>query len=280
MIKYSPIYTPSQIKRGEVFSAWQYPRQAFGDLIDPVLNIDWFEMRGPTFPAHPHAGFSAVTYLFEDSPNGFVNRDSEGEEHAIRPGGLHWSRAARGMVHEETPVADAGAVRGLQIFVNLPAVHQADAARGYPVTAEQVAVDLGKGIRRRTAVNGTTLGSAVAALPAPVRIEEVAISAHASWRLDLPAAWGGILVVLDGAVSLEGDRSLMSPEAIGFAADAYSSIAVTSGDAEARLAVVIGERLQQPVFAHGPLMLASAEALATSRGFVATLSIPNPEAVD
>ena len=96
MIRFSAPYTPSAMTRGDVFAARQYPRQAFANLIDPVLNIDWFEMNGPTFPAHPHAGFSAVTYLFADSPNGFHNRDSLGEEHVIRPGGLHWSRAAKG----------------------------------------------------------------------------------------------------------------------------------------------------------------------------------------
>lgn len=92
MTTFSPVFTPAHMRHGAVFSARQYPRQAFGDLIDPVLNIDWFEMSAPTFPPHPHAGFSAVTYLFADSPNGFINRDSMGETQDIRPGGLHWSR--------------------------------------------------------------------------------------------------------------------------------------------------------------------------------------------
>ncbi|MBL9037658.1 MAG: pirin family protein, partial [Archangium sp.] len=43
--------------------------------IDPFLNVDHFTMSQPTFPPHPHAGFSAVTVLFEDSPGAFINRD-------------------------------------------------------------------------------------------------------------------------------------------------------------------------------------------------------------
>jgi len=57
-----------------------------------------------------------MSYLFTDSPNGFINRDSLGEVHDIRPGGLHWSPASRGMMHEETPIPGAGPVRGPQNF--------------------------------------------------------------------------------------------------------------------------------------------------------------------
>ena len=33
-----------------------------------ILNIDHFEMSEPTFPPHPHAGFSAVTWILPWSP--------------------------------------------------------------------------------------------------------------------------------------------------------------------------------------------------------------------
>src|SRR5713101_5913774 len=56
MIHFSSVYTPTQMRHGAAFSARQYPRQAFDNLIDPVLNVDRFEMSGPTFPPHPHAG--------------------------------------------------------------------------------------------------------------------------------------------------------------------------------------------------------------------------------
>ncbi len=61
-----------------------------------------------------------MIYLFADSPNGFINHDSFGNVQDIRPGGLNWNRASRGMMHEVTPVADAAPVRGLQIFLLSP----------------------------------------------------------------------------------------------------------------------------------------------------------------
>lgn len=275
MIQISPPYTPPKLARGDHFSAYQYPRQAFGGVIDPVLNIDWFTMQGPTFPEHPHAGFSAVTYLFADSANGFRNRDSLGQQHVIRPGGLHWSRASKGMMHEEVPLADGGAVQGLQIFINLPAANQGDEPAAFPVQPGAVQIETGHGWTRRTAVDGTGVGGIANALPAPVRIEEVTIDPAATYPLDLPAGWGGIMIVLGGDVTLPGSSTVTSPQAIGFAMQEAASVDLAAGEQGGRIAIVTGQQLHQPVHAFGPLMLASAEALARARQHVADLAIPH-----
>ncbi|MFX7858462.1 hypothetical protein ABTK38_22465, partial [Acinetobacter baumannii] len=43
-------------------------------LLDPFIKVDHFRMREPAFAPHPHAGFSAVTYLFDDSSTALVSR--------------------------------------------------------------------------------------------------------------------------------------------------------------------------------------------------------------
>jgi redox-sensitive bicupin YhaK (pirin superfamily) len=273
MTTFSPIFTPTHMRHGAVFSAHQYPRQAFGGLIDPVLNIDWFEMSAPTFPPHPHAGFSAVTYLFADSPNGFINRDSLGETQDIRPGGLHWSRASRGMMHEEAPVPNAGPARGLQIFINLPAASQADPPAAFPVPAAMVKTLSGEGWKSRVAVDGTTLGASANALPSPVRIEEVWLDASATRDLDVLAGWGGLLIVLQGSVSI-GEETLAPAQAIGFAADVDERFQIAARSGPARMVLVSGAQLKQPIVAYGPLMLASRAALEEARRRVASLTLP------
>jgi redox-sensitive bicupin YhaK (pirin superfamily) len=272
MIHFSSVYTATQMRRGAAFSARQYPRQAFDNLIDPVLNIDWFEMSGPTFPPHPHAGFSAVTYLFADSPNGFINRDSFGDVQDIRPGGLHWSRASRGMMHEETPVPDAGPVRGLQIFVNLPAASQADPAAAFAVPAAMVKSHSGKGWEGRVSVDGTTLGESAEALPSPVRIEEISLDTWALRDIDVPAGWGGILIMLEGSLSI-GEVTLDPAQAIGFAADVDGQFRIATPLGPARIALISGAQLKQPIFAYGPLMLASPASLDEARRRVGALSV-------
>lgn len=89
-------------------------------LIDPFINVDHAWMSAPTFPPHPHAGFSAVSYVFLDSETGIENRDSLGTHNLIRPGGLHWVTAGSGVVHQEDPAEAGKTVHALQIFVALP----------------------------------------------------------------------------------------------------------------------------------------------------------------
>jgi redox-sensitive bicupin YhaK (pirin superfamily) len=114
-----------------------FPLQPFGDragfsgfglrdpklhaAIDPFLSVDHFRMSTPTFPPHPHAGFSAVTYLFADSETGFINHDSLGHRLEIAPSAVHWTQAAGGVMHEEFPRDPGKQAHGLQIFVNLAA---------------------------------------------------------------------------------------------------------------------------------------------------------------
>jgi redox-sensitive bicupin YhaK (pirin superfamily) len=263
MLRFSDPYSPQMLRRGDVFAARQYPRRAFGSLSDPILNIDWFDMSGPTFPAHPHARFSAVTYVFEDSPNGFVNRDSlSGDAVTIPPGALHWSRASGGIIHEETPIAGHGPVRGLQMFINLPAERQLDPAAAFHVDASDVVTASGDGWHSRVVVDGLAIGRDAEALPAPVRIAEVQIEAGAHWTATVPVGWGGIVIVLGGDVALKDGPALDASAAAAFAASGEAQLILTAGQSGARIAIISGAQLDQSVHSQGPFMLASPEALA------------------
>lgn len=96
-----------------------YALRGSAALIDPFIGIDHAWMSAPTFPPHPHAGFSAVSYIFLGSETGIDNSDSLGTRNLIRPGGLHWATAGSGIVHEEVPAESGKTVHSLQIFVNL-----------------------------------------------------------------------------------------------------------------------------------------------------------------
>ena len=108
--------------------------------LDPFIGIDHAWMSAPTFPPHPHAGFSAVTYLFLDSETGMANRDSLGTRNLIEPGGLHWTAAGRGVVHEEVPAVTGSTTHLLQIFVNLPRDRQTAAPFALSLASQDVPV--------------------------------------------------------------------------------------------------------------------------------------------
>jgi redox-sensitive bicupin YhaK (pirin superfamily) len=58
--------------------------------------------------------------VFEDSKAALRSRDSLGEDVVVGPGGIVWTEAGRGVMHEELPASD-DELHGLQIFVNLSA---------------------------------------------------------------------------------------------------------------------------------------------------------------
>jgi redox-sensitive bicupin YhaK (pirin superfamily) len=111
---------------GKGFKAFALRGGGAEDAMDSFLGVDHARMSEPTFATHPHAGFSAVSYLFLDAETGVKNRDSLGTRNLIRPGALHWSAAGRGVVHDEVPAETGKTVHMLQIFVNLPLVHPHD----------------------------------------------------------------------------------------------------------------------------------------------------------
>lgn len=85
--------------------------------IAPFLGVDHVWMSAPTFPPHTHSQLAVLSYVFLDSETAMSNRDSLGNRNMILPGGLHWTMAGSGIVHEEIPAEAGKTVHSLQIFI-------------------------------------------------------------------------------------------------------------------------------------------------------------------
>jgi redox-sensitive bicupin YhaK (pirin superfamily) len=74
---------------------------------------------------HPHIGLQTVSWLLEGE---VVHHDSLGLAGTAVPGVLNLMTAGRGIAHaEETPVKNAGRLRGVQLWVALPESSRAEA---------------------------------------------------------------------------------------------------------------------------------------------------------
>jgi len=105
--------------KGSTFSVQSIDLGELGERATPVAVLDQFRVRSRPFPPHPHAGFSAVTYVLEDSEGSLRSRDSLGDDVVMGPGGIVWTQAGSGVIHEEVPAHPDRELHGLQIFVNL-----------------------------------------------------------------------------------------------------------------------------------------------------------------
>ena len=93
------------------------------ERFDPFLMLDEFATDNPDdyiagFPPHPHRGFETVTYMLEGRMR---HEDHLGSVGLLGSGGVQWMTAARGIIHSEMPEQESGAMRGFQLWLNLPA---------------------------------------------------------------------------------------------------------------------------------------------------------------
>ena len=230
--------------------------------LDPFLNIDLFAMTGPVFSPHPHAGFSAVTYLFDDSTTRFHNRDSLGDRSMIEPGGLHWTVSGSGIVHDEVVEQTGRLGHGAQIFVRLPAhAENADPYGMHFSAADLPDAEPAEGARMRV-VAGQAFG-----MSSPVR--EAAGShvydlflepgAHVEIPVD-PEHRGFVMTVEgDGRVTTEDGRGVLGPAGLAVFEPGEGAVALEAGEQGAQFLVGAGRPLRTPAYMHGGFCLSSRE---------------------
>jgi hypothetical protein len=236
------------------------------DFLDPFLLLD--EM-GPAdygpgeavgAPDHPHRGFETVTYMLEGT---FEHEDSAGHKGAIRPGDVQWMTAGRGVVHSEMPTKDirekGGRIHGFQVWVNLPARDKMMAPRYQEVPASGIPEGKSPDGRARVRViAGEALGvRAVIDTRTPIVYQDWTLEPGAVVDQPLPEAMRAFVYVFEG-------RAVIGPEARelrdGHAAvlgpgDAVRLAVATDAGHPARLLLLAGEPLNEPVARYGPFVM-------------------------
>ena len=232
-------------------------------LLDPFMGIDHAWMSAPTFPPHPHAGFSAVTYLFLDSETGIANRDSLGNNTLIEPGGLHWTAAGRGLIHEENPAVPGSTTHLLQIFVNLPRDRQNAAPFALSLAPQDVPVVQRPGVRVRVPLGSFDGVRSPLTPPTEVTLLDITLEAGAELALPVAAGQRAFFMPIFGNAELNGEGfgldDLAAPILPTATDTTTHKLAAKAGGA--KVAVFIGEPLRQPVISNGPMAFASQESL-------------------
>jgi hypothetical protein len=245
--------------RGASFAAARIDLAALHDFVNPVVGLDHFRMSGPTFAPHPHAGFSAISYMFEDSTGAMHNRDSLGHDFVAGPGDVIWTQAGSGVIHDEFPAENGREVHGIQLFVNQTAANKGLDPEVFWVKRDDVpVVDDGAGNRIRVVV-GEHAGKRSPLVPA-----EPFLLLDGEWRVpaDLPlsADWNTIVYVLEGELRLDADGNaiqLRTGHILGFRSDVAGSVRLEPS-APTHMLVLAGPAIHEPMTTNGPFIMNSA----------------------
>jgi len=211
---------------------------------------------------HPHKGFETVTIVYEGEVE---HRDSTGAGGVIRPGDVQWMTAASGILHDEyhSPAfaKNGGQFEMVQLWVNLPAKDKS-AKPGYQslLDADIPMVDLPNGAGKLRVVAGN-FGSAKgpARTFTPINIWDVRVNRGKAVNLDVPEGHTLSVLVLSGTVEIGGKEIAREAQTVIFSRDG-GGITIEA-NADAKLLVLTGEPLDEPVVAYGPFVMNTADEI-------------------
>lgn len=253
-IHFSPVLAATGRSIGDIFTVNSINLPALGRDASPLVLVDDFRVRGQPFGPHPHAGFSAVTYVFEDSAGSLRSRDSLGNNIVVGPGGIVWSQAGRGMLHEELP-ADDHELHGLQFFVNLHAANKMAAPEVLHLHSKDVPEWKSAGSDRVRVVVGSYEGLSSPLTPVePFRLLDVTLRTEVA--VDLPKNQNAVIYVYEGnAVIRTGGREAAVSRRQGIALRSEGGRVILAASGLSRLLVLSGTAIPEPVMVHGPFIM-------------------------
>ncbi len=211
---------------------------------------------------HPHRGFETVTIVYAGEVE---HRDSTGNGGIIGKGDVQWMTAAGGILHEEfhSPAyaAKGGPFEMVQLWVNLPAKDKL-APAGYQgiVDAQIPAVALPAQAGTLRVIAGEYAGHPGPARTfSPMNVWDIRMTAGKRVELPQPDGWSTLIVVLDGTVQINGEAVLRAAQRATLST-AGSGVTIEA-NSDAKLLLLAGEPIDEPVVGHGPFVMNSQQQI-------------------
>nr|WP_314487262.1 pirin family protein [uncultured Pseudomonas sp.] len=234
-----------------------------GKYVSPFLLLDYAgpadftptsERRG--VGQHPHRGFETVTIVYKGEVE---HRDSTGNGGVIGPGDVQWMTAASGILHEEFHseafARSGGTLEMVQLWVNLPAKDKM-AEPGYQgiLDREIPDLELKDNAGRLRLIAGEFDGQRGPARTfTPIDVWDVRLNAGKSATFDLHQGRNTALVVLHGAVEVNGQEVVREGQLVLF--DREGTDIRLDAEQDATVLILSGEPIDEPIVGHGPFVM-------------------------
>jgi redox-sensitive bicupin YhaK (pirin superfamily) len=265
-------------------------RRVFGwnemPALDPFLLLDDFRSDHPPdylrgFPWHPHRGIETITYVLRGEVE---HGDSLGNQGVIGPGDVQWMTAGSGIIHQEMPKGDTqGSMHGFQLWANLPASHKLMDPRYRGIDSRDVpAVTTTTGATIRI-ICGSVEGVRGPVEDVVIDPEYLDVTIPAGVEFTHPTKLGHTVLayVIQGqarfchetdpyAYRIRGARyfdlerdSWIKDQSLVIFGDG-EQVVVTAGEESARLLLLSGKPIREPIAWHGPIVMNTEEELRTA----------------
>ncbi len=243
------------------------------DNLDPFLLLDQFDTENADdyiagFPDHPHRGFETVTYMIAGLMR---HEDNTGAGGVLRPGGVQWMTAGRGIVHSEMPEQQDGQMKGFQLWVNLPAADKMAPPRYQNIEPEDVPeTTRDDGVTVRVVAGKFDgIDGAVGEIAIDPVFLDVDLPAGVSVEIPVPADHAGFIYPFEGSVEIldeDGTEAGAGPVVV---ADSHlavlggGNVLIVRGGADGgRFILVAGQPIHEPIARYGPFVMNTREEIA------------------
>lgn len=238
--------------------------------LSPFLMLDY---AGPTrfsptarrlgVGQHPHRGFETVTIVYQGE---LEHQDSTGSGGRIGPGDVQWMTAGAGILHEEFHsrafAETGGTLEMVQLWVNLPANDKMTPPGYQSIVAGDIpSVELPSGAGQVRVIAGSYDGKQGPARTfTPIDVWDVRLNAGKDAMLTVPAGRTLALVVLRGKILVNGDEHAVSEAQLVVLGQEGTDVQLDALS-DATVLVLSGEPIDEPVVAHGPFVMNTAEEI-------------------
>jgi redox-sensitive bicupin YhaK (pirin superfamily) len=235
-------------------------------LFDPFLLLDDFRGESPEdyeagFPWHPHRGIETITYMVEGT---CAHGDSMGNSGVIGEGDVQWMTAGSGIIHQEMPAGDTtGRMGGFQLWANLPASHKMMDARYRGIEACDIP-EVADGDAAVRVVAGEIAGVRGPVTDVVIEPEylDVTLPAETTWQHRTPRGHTVFAYVTDGDVLVgAGAEATHVPALTTALLEDGDVVELSAGPDGARLLLIAGRPLGEPVAWRGPIVMNTDEEL-------------------
>jgi redox-sensitive bicupin YhaK (pirin superfamily) len=211
---------------------------------------------------HPHRGFETVTFAYAGE---IAHRDSAGGGGTIGAGDVQWMTAGSGLVHEEMHskrfTEQGGELEMVQLWVNLPASHKLTKP-GYQALLDADFPRLSLGAGRARLIAGSLNGqTGPAHTHTPITVFDLSFAESGTAEFELPQGHNSLLFALEGKLSVGNDgRNLPTGHLAVLERQGAGTVRV-QGEKGARMLVLSGEPIAEPVASYGPFVMNTREEI-------------------
>ena len=233
---------------------------AYLEMLDPFILLDVFDCNRAEdyiggFPAHPHRGIETVTYMLDGKMR---HCDSRGHSTEINAGSVQWLRAGKGVIHSQMPLQNSGLLKGLMLWLNLPAAEKMSDPDSELALANLIPEEHRDDQCRLKVIAGTTTAGTTGFFKnrnlKPI-YWDIKLSINGSLMEQIPCQHTAFIYVISGDVSVgEKHTELCAGQ---LAVLSTGEIIQLNSSIDTRLVLIAAQALNEPVVRAGPFVMNS-----------------------